>query len=361
MNSARVVWPVLTAGESTLSAIADTANRAATLLRYLTREYEQHSHYPLPLSDRLEAWRHGFMARDWILLNLETNDPDDYLSATQQATHIAPAVNPDYADVLDNKLAFHHATPTEHLPTLYGHLDDTFHPHDADADDIPTLLDTHDDLILKPTTGSQGRNVTHATTTDDGYALNGDPHTRTELQTHLENRADTIVTEHLTNHAYATAIAPTALNTIRILTIPDPDTNDFFVASAIHRFGTTDTGPTDNWSGGGYAAPIDPTTGTLGYLHTYTPTDGLQHLTHHPDTDTRVHDRTIPHWDTITDTATNLADHHRDNPYIGWDIALTPDGPTVLEGNTAPHLALQQLGGGLLTDDRVEQFLTTHT
>ena len=34
---------------------------------------------------------------------------------------------------------------------------------------------------------------------------------------------------------------------------------------------------------------------------------------------------------------------------------LSADGPMVLEGNTAPHLALQQLGEGLLTDERVRR------
>ncbi len=55
---------------------------------------------------------------------------------------------------------------------------------------------------------------------------------------------------------------------------------------------------------------------------------------HHPGTGARVTGRVVPFW---RETAQLAVDAHRTLPgrvFIGWDIAITADGPKILEGNS---------------------------
>jgi hypothetical protein len=72
-----------------------------------------------------------------------------------------------------------------------------------------------------------------------------------------------IVESGIRQHPYASSIHPNCVNTIRVLTLKDPDTGQQFVAGAAHRFGTQLTGSVDNFSRGGLSALVDIETGIL--------------------------------------------------------------------------------------------------
>lgn len=357
---ARLVDGVATSVDR-FTSLLDQANRLPV---YLRRELEVWNEYPLTLRERLHAWSYGFMSRDYALLSLDTNDPNEYLSATMQARAIAPAVTPSYAAVLENKIAFHLATAPygpDAVPAFYGVIRDgefDSAPGYTDATNLSGVVSLEGTTILKPATGTAGRGIQRISPREEsGYLINGEEVSAAALNEHVKELDDVLVTECVQNHSYATEISPAAANTIRVLTAPDPDTGELFVASAVHRFAASGTGPTDNWSGGGCAAPVDVESGRLGQLHIHAPETGLQSLDHHPTTGTLVAGTQIPEWETVKETILEVARIHRENPWVGWDVVVTSDGAVLLEGNCAPHLALQQLGDGLLTDDRVRRYI----
>lgn len=361
-GESEVVWTALRLADGAFSKLSSVSRLASKLTEYLAREYELREKYPISPDERLYAWRHGFMSRDFVLLNLERNDPENYLSALQQSRYVSPAVNAEYTDVIRNKIAFHLSTNphVDIVPALYGVVRaGEFHggPESESERDFVALVESKGDVIVKPATGSLGRDVTHVSTAETGFRIDDDPASAADVRELVRERDRHVAVEYVENHEYAEEVFPGAVNTIRVLTVRDPDSDEFFVASAVHRFGNESTGVTDNWSGGGFAAPVDTDTGELGKLHTYDSETGLRKLECHPETGTRVTDDRVPRWEDVTDAVLEMAELHRENPYVGWDVVLTDDGPVVLEGNGAPHLALQQLGGGLLEDDRVERFL----
>lgn len=83
-----------------------------------------------------------------------------------------------------------------------------------------------------------------------------------------------------------------------------------------------------------YGAPVDLDTGVLGQMTGDKPECLSEWFDHHPVTGARVTGRTVPFW---RETAKLAVDAHATLPgrvFIGWDIAITADGPAILEGNS---------------------------
>lgn len=83
-----------------------------------------------------------------------------------------------------------------------------------------------------------------------------------------------------------------------------------------------------------YAAPIDLMTGEMGeFLGDNMRTSAI-HLTHHPVTGIAVKGRKLENWPALRDFAVRAHRAFMHRVVIGWDIALTPSGPVLLEGNS---------------------------
>lgn len=53
----------------------------------------------------------------------------------------------------------------------------------------------------------------------------------------------------------------------------------------------------------------------------------------HCDTGTTFGDITIPYWDEVKAMVIDAASYITELAYIGWDVAITPSGPVIIEGN----------------------------
>lgn len=285
--------------------------------------------YDVPIRKVLKAWSYGFTTRDAAMLSL--SPPQSYFSSLQQALYLP--TEPGMCYRVEDKESFYALAPNHLIPETYtNHLN------------VPDGFEG----IIKPKDGVAGRGVYRAQKHDMVWVVEDED----LLNIDLENY---IFQEEIEQAAYAEEINPHSVNTIRILTI-NPEDGDIFVPSAVHRFGSSETAPTDNWSQGGCAAPIDVDSGKMELMHFMH--DGKKRTAPaHPESLRLVQDKQIPNWDGIVDTAIDMAEFHEELSYVGWDVVLQKDGtPVILEGNAKPHLALQQLGGGLLEDKRVRDF-----
>ncbi|MDD4890413.1 MAG: sugar-transfer associated ATP-grasp domain-containing protein [Phycisphaerae bacterium] len=81
---------------------------------------------------------------------------------------------------------------------------------------------------------------------------------------------------------------------------------------------------------------LDPATGRGVAGVTYRRSvPGFRPLTAHPVTGQRVADLQVPDWPRVCDLACRAAFVFYPMRAIGWDVAVTPDGPVLLEGNVA--------------------------
>jgi hypothetical protein len=107
--------------------------------------------------------------------------------------------------------------------------------------------------------------------------------------------------------------------------------------------------PMDNFSQGGIVIGIDLDTGKL-------KKNGImqypqnQMFTHHPLTGTEFLGFQIPFWQELKKLAEKAQRVFDQIKSVGWDIAVTPNGPVIIEGNQDWGTnGIQAVNGGLLT------------
>lgn len=138
-----------------------------------------------------------------------------------------------------------------------------------------------------------------------------------------------IVEPRLRNHEALARFAPDSLNTVRIVTWIRGGAPEILFARA--RFGVG--GLVDNLAAGGIAAPVKVEDGRIGGAGVSTGAPGGVWFEKHPVSGVRFKDAVIPMWDECRALALNAAARLPDAKAIGWDIAVTPGGPQLIEGN----------------------------
>jgi len=141
------------------------------------------------------------------------------------------------------------------------------------------------------------------------------------------------------------ALNSSSLNTIRVITLLDK-ANQARVLCAALRLGRQGI-EVDNFSQGGLLVAINIREGILekGFYGNKIRSDLHQS---HPDTEVLFSGFKIPFWQEVCQLACRAA---RVSPFcrsIGWDIAITPEGPVILEGNDKHSVRLQALDNGYL-------------
>ena len=143
----------------------------------------------------------------------------------------------------------------------------------------------------------------------------------------------------LRNHPGLADLAEQSLITIRVITCMDAAGQPVITHAMLRTLSKLE--PT--WPGHDeYAAPIGLDSGRMGLLCGDTAIGPRDWLEHHPMTGAPVLGRVVPQWSAIRALA--LAAHHAfgDRMLIGWDIAMTPEGPILIEANSYPDTEFLQ-------------------
>lgn len=154
-----------------------------------------------------------------------------------------------------------------------------------------------------------------------------------------------LLQEVVTQHEAVSKINPYCINTIRIITLRS-DSAQIHVFAATIRLGTVKDSFVDNRAVGGAAVGIDEN----GRLKKF----GFQHAQYgtkiaiHPVTGLVFEGYQLPYWREVVDLVTKAHRAIINVQSIGWDVALTPDGPVLIEGNDNWEIANpQDAHGGL--------------
>jgi len=145
----------------------------------------------------------------------------------------------------------------------------------------------------------------------------------------------------LRTHPAIADLSKDTLIVVRILTCLDeqlrPIVTDAYVRSMAKLEPTWDTGRIEE-----YGAPIDLRTGALGQITGDKPECLSEWFDRHPVTGAQVTGRIVPFWPEVAAAALNAHNMVPERIIIGWDMAVTADGPALLEGNSFADLLFPQ-------------------
>ena len=357
---------------------AASNRRVATIWRTGSfLRYERQNHVRLPLRDTIRALRLGFLTRSYALYALRGRDPSEYLSDLARVRYASFVNAGPLGEIVRNKLWFYLCTqdivPCQ--PRIFGLIAKGRFQRlrlpaglaspqgGADGRTVVQILQEQGKVILKPLCGNQGTGVKLLTASENGYTVNGLAIGERELARRVARLDRYLVVEYVEQHAYARAIFPNSVNTLRLATLWDDEEDEPFLAAAVHRFGTSESAPVDNVARGGLVALIDAKTGRLGAaarvkLRSPTPV----FYTDHPETKVAIAGTVVPHWQAIKAAALSAARQVPSVPYVGWDIAVTKTDPgmTFIEGNDGTGINLLQMHEPLLRSPRVAAFFRHH-
>lgn len=204
------------------------------------------------------------------------------------------------------------------------------------------------DLLCKPRHGRGARGVLvfRHVARETYRAPNGDTvrlDALLERLVALGRAAPVIVQPRLRNHADIADLAEQSLVTIRVLTCLDADGRPIATHGVLRILAKLEPRwPLNDELG----VPIDPHSGRLGWLASDRLARCAFRYAYHPVSGQRVEGRVLAAWQAVAALAVAAHRAFAHRVLIGWDIALTEDGPLLLEGNANPDVMFVQRAYG---------------
>lgn len=193
---------------------------------------------------------------------------------------------------------------------------------------LKKMLSNHNELIIKPVDGLGGKDVEKISTSsikdvDEFYD---------KLKTD-----NMFVEEVVKQHKDMAKLSPTSCNTIRIMTLNLKGKTEIFMAAA--RIGNG-VNSVDNFHQGGMGVKIDLETGKL--VGNAFDKDCVEYE-RHPKTNIKFDGYQLPNWEYVKSMVLEAAKVNENIKVVGWDVAITEDKATFIEGNRRPGWDLIQV------------------
>lgn len=185
---------------------------------------------------------------------------------------------------------------------------------------VERVLAKHDKLVFKDVTGNCGTSVRIVPTAD--LSASGLP---AWMRQHRYDMFESFIEQH----PDLQALSPSGVNTVRIFTLLDQQ-GGYHVLGCRLRISVDS--PVDNMAAGNLAAPIDQATGIVNGPGVYSDIT-RQPETVHPVTGVSIQGFQLPFWQETLQLVEKASRAHPQNRSIGWDVAITPEGPGLIEGN----------------------------
>lgn len=239
------------------------------------------------------------------------------------SNEIVRRMNPkEYWHTFDDKTEFN-TVFSRWIPRKWLRIDEK-----TDPEALYELCRRNEALIGKPLEGSSGVGIQKYTA--DRWSDGPERFLET-----LKADGIGILEEIVRQHPALDALCPTSVNTCRIATLLGDKKQG--IVYAFLRIGNGKV--MDNVDCGGMAARIDLDTGKI--MTVGADKQGNTFLKH-PMTNTSIVGFQIPFWEEAKAMCMEASGVIPQMGFIAWDVAITPEGPTFIEGNSFPSHAIPQ-------------------
>ena len=271
------------------------------------------------------AARYGAGYYDYVMFgfyNMNGKQRDTYLTRVRNKKVIDMMNDITYSDEFDDKLIFN-----KKFARFLGRK--TLNGETATVEQLAEFLEGQEAIFAKINHGDCGRGVQKL------YVK--DYESPEAMMAYLrENKL--VVLEHvLPQHEEMARLHPSSVNCMRILTdLVDDEVHIAYVVVKMGRGG----GVCDNSGQGGILCRVDENSGKIRSVAT---DDYFNVFDKHPDTGIDFIGYQIPMFQEAIALAKEAARVIPQVRHVGWDMAITPDGPAIIEGNDFPGTDLCQL------------------
>ncbi len=201
-------------------------------------------------------------------------------------------------------------------------------PEESDEEALKAFLNENAVFMQKPVDGLGGHGVKKVCSADI-------TDTHEYLNYLKDNRL--FIEQYVIQHEKMSALCQRSVNTIRIMTSSVTGTPEIIFTGLRVGNGKCDV---DNFHGGGMGVLINKENGIL--IGEAIDKD-LNHFQCHPVSGIKFDGYEIPYWNEIKQMVCEAALIEPRIMVIGWDVAVTPDGPIFIEANRRPGFDLPQV------------------
>lgn len=244
------------------------------------------------------------------------------LNNKQRKTFLTRGKNNKYVALLNDKSKWHIFDEKNQFNEIFNkYLKRDWIYLNNNLNQFKKFISNKESIIVKPNNSSGGTGVEKINIKDYKNA--------TSLYNHLIQNKQLLIEEIIKQHDDLNYLHPTSVNTIRIITLKHNNKVNYI--TAFLRIGNGKV--VDNTCSGGMLTMIDLKTGKTLYPACDTT---LKVYEKHPITGVNISGFQIPYWKECLKLTKELSNIIDEVNYIAWDIAVTKDGPVVVEGNPYP-------------------------
>lgn len=216
---------------------------------------------------------------------------------------------------------------TNFLRNFKNYIDRDFFDNGS-LDELKEFLNKHEYFMIKPYDGLGGHGVEKIYTKDIKDIE--------EFYNKLINEK-LFLEEYVIQNKKISEIAPSSVNTIRIMTFGYNGKSKILFAAMRFSDGYANV---DNFHQGGMGCLVDIKTGKLvGKAFN----KNLEYFEKHPKSNIKFDGFQIPNWDKVKKLVLEASLVNNKIHVVGWDVAVTEDGATFIEGNRRPGFDLVQV------------------
>lgn len=251
--------------------------------------------------------------QEFEFYNLNEEQRATYLTRGKNNSIIIKYNDKAYIPVFDDKIAFN-----KKFDQFLNR--DWLDLKTADFDEFEKFIAKHPDIIAKPADGVGGIGV-------EKYSAN-DYKNYKELFDIIKKKKQNLIETFIVQHPNMNVLYEKSVNTMRMFTFCKDGKGNFL--QAVLKIGNG--GVVDNFSSGG--------------MYTFVEDNGIVSVpaidkednlyTKHPITGTEIVGFKVPMFDEAVELVKKASEVVPQVGYIGWDVAISENGPVIIEGNSFP-------------------------
>lgn len=292
-------------------------------------------HNPNDYMDSLDAWiklgrKYKKKKFPYSLFQKKITPKNHYAALTYDKYLFSIVMRDIYGDKVTPKI---HAVFNKGVATMpYG--------YSKTIEECLNGLKEGERLVFKLIGSMQGRGFILVEKRKKGYEYNYGKMNKEEFDESI-NKGIYIMQDYVVQHSVMNKLNPSAINTVRLVTFRTTEGIKLF-SSAV-RISSASNTPVDNMAEGGMVVGVNEEKGTLrkfGYFK------NKPCVEKHPVTNTVFEGFKIPYYDEAVELVKKCHNVFKDVPTIGWDIAITNEGPVLIESNENWDFPMMQIANG---------------